>query len=35
MVVSCHQNAGQNHKLLVVNTSFKNVAKFKRLRIIN
>jgi hypothetical protein len=29
MVVSCHQNVGQNHYLLNANKSFENVAKFK------
>jgi hypothetical protein len=27
--VSCHQNVGQNHSLLIANKAFKNVAKFK------
>jgi len=31
MVVSRHQNAGQNHNLLIANKLFENVAKFKRL----
>jgi len=30
--MSCHQNAGQNHSLLIENISFKNVI-FKCLRI--
>jgi predicted Co/Zn/Cd cation transporter (cation efflux family) len=29
MVVSCHQNVGQNHTLLIYNKSFENVAKSK------
>jgi hypothetical protein len=29
MVVSHHQNVGQNHNLLVANEFFENVAKFK------
>jgi len=28
MVVSRHQNVGQNHNLLIANRYFKNVAKF-------
>jgi hypothetical protein len=28
MVVSCHQNVGQNHSLLIDNKSFEYVAKF-------
>jgi hypothetical protein len=31
MVMSCHQNVGQNHNLLIANKSFKNVEKFKYL----
>jgi len=31
MVVSRHQNIGQNHNLLTDNESFENVAKFKYL----
>jgi hypothetical protein len=29
MVVSHHQNVGQNHTLLIANKSFQNVAKLK------
>jgi len=29
MVISRHQNVGQNHNLLVANKSFENVEKFK------
>jgi hypothetical protein len=32
MLVSHHQNVGQNHNFLTVNKSFKNVAKFKYFR---
>jgi len=28
-VMSHHQNAGQNHSLLIANKSFENVGKFK------
>jgi len=28
MVVSCHQNVGQNQNLLTANKSFENMAKF-------
>jgi hypothetical protein len=28
VVTSCHQNAGQNHNLLIANKAFKYVAKF-------
>jgi len=31
MAMLCHQNAGQSHNLLIANTSFENVAKFKHL----
>jgi len=31
MVVSRHQNTGQNHNLLIANESFETVAKFKYL----
>jgi ribosomal protein L10 len=31
MVVSRHQNVGQNHNILIANKSFENVAKFKYL----
>jgi hypothetical protein len=33
MVMSCHQNAGQNHTSLIANKSFENIAKFKCLGI--
>jgi hypothetical protein len=31
MVMSCHQNVGQNRNLLIANKSFKSVVKFKYL----
>jgi hypothetical protein len=31
MFVSRHQDAGQDHNLLIVDTSFENMAKFKYL----
>jgi hypothetical protein len=31
MVVSCHQNVGQNYNLLIANESLENAAKFKYL----
>jgi len=32
MVVSCHQNAGQNNNLLIANKSSENLTKFKCFR---
>jgi hypothetical protein len=32
MLVSCHQNAGQNHNIKIANRSSENVVKFKCLR---
>jgi hypothetical protein len=31
MVISYHQNIGENHSLLIVTKSFENVEKFKYL----
>jgi len=31
MVESCHQNGGWNYNLLIRNTAFENVSKFKYL----
>jgi len=31
MFVSCHQNIGQNHNLMIANKSFVNFAKFRHL----
>jgi hypothetical protein len=33
MLLSCHQNALQNHGVKIANRSFENVAQFKYLRI--
>jgi len=32
MIISHHQNAGQNHTLLVANKSFENVSELKYFR---
>jgi hypothetical protein len=29
MVISCHENAGQNHKMMIDNRSFGNMVKLK------
>jgi hypothetical protein len=29
MIMSCHQNSGQNQNIRIANESFENVAKFK------
>jgi hypothetical protein len=34
MLMSHHQNAGQNHNIKIVNRSFENVTKFKPLEMI-
>jgi hypothetical protein len=31
MIMSCHQNSGQNQNIRIANESFKNVSKFKYL----
>jgi hypothetical protein len=33
MLLSCHQNAGQNHDIKIANRCFENVAQFKYLRV--
>jgi hypothetical protein len=33
MVMSCHQNAKQNHNLMISKKFFNNVAKYKYLRV--
>jgi hypothetical protein len=32
MIMACHLNSGQNQNIQIVSKSFKNVAKFKYLR---
>jgi hypothetical protein len=31
MLLSCHQNAGQNHDIKIANRCFENVAQFRYL----
>jgi hypothetical protein len=31
LIMSCHQNSGQNQNIRIANESFENVAKFKYL----
>jgi hypothetical protein len=31
MLLSCHQNAGQNHDMKIANRCFENVAQFRYL----
>jgi hypothetical protein len=33
MLMSCHQNAEQNHTLLTANKSFENVSKILKIKI--
>jgi hypothetical protein len=33
MLLSCHQNTGQNHNIKIANRSFENVAQFKYLEL--
>jgi hypothetical protein len=34
MLLSCHQNAGQNQDIKIANRSFENMSQFKHLGII-
>jgi hypothetical protein len=35
MLLSCHQNAGSNHDIIIANRSFENVPQFKYLGMIH